>query len=272
MNDPILIVENQNFSNAWAEAVKQVMKNGNEITFGGKLTGKNQIERKVAKELEAIIKLEDHALQEAINGVLHPKFPTREKHLDAYVKEWDRGYDWKKQGFEYNYENRCEGYIGFFIDYDTYEDMRWHDKEVFTKRIIDQWKLALEDVINQIETGIQSNRNVIVVGNPSVDRFDIPDAPPCLREIWIRWNRKNGIDVKTTWRSRDLFSAWMSNIIGLLSAVHREIIIPLTLKYGTTYRIASYTEHIRSLHIYEPFWDDAMKIKKVAVNPMYMHK
>lgn len=270
MADPLVIVEKQSFARAWQVACEEVMKNGEEFIFGGKIKGKNQIEKKTAKELEVTIKLEGNALREAIAGMLHSSFPTKEKHKAVYIAEWDRGYDWKKQGFDYNYENRCEAYIGFFVDIESYEDMGWREKRMFKEIIIDQWKLALEDLINQIDTGVQSNRNVITIGNPSIDRFEIPDSPPCLREIWLRWDRKNGVDIKTTWRSRDLYGALMTNIIALLSAVIREIIVPLTIKYGKTYKISSYSDNSKSLHIYKGDWNDALKIEKVRISPQIM--
>ena len=52
--------------------------------------------------------------------------------------------------------------------------------------IIDQWELAKEDLAQQISTGISSNRNIIDIGNPSIDRFEIPESPPCLRNIFTR--------------------------------------------------------------------------------------
>ncbi len=267
-----IIYEHNSFSNAWARAVHEVMKNGTEIIFGGKIKDKEppQYEEKKAKELDLIIVLEKQALKEAINGILHPQFPTKELHKAAYIKEWNRGYDYKKQGFLYNYENRCEAYLGHKIDYNTFEDMGWHDKETFNKRIIDQWKLAKEDLLQQIRTRIQSNRNEIVIGNPSIDRFEIPDSPPCLRSIWIRWNGKKGIEIKTEWRSRDLFTAWMPNVCGLMDAIQREIVNPVSKELNEPYNIVQYVDRSKSLHIYEYDWDSANNIKLLPINPQYM--
>jgi hypothetical protein len=61
------------------------MKNGTEITFGGKIKDKGppQYEKKKTKELDLIIVLEEQALKEVINGVLHPQFPTKKFHKAA---------------------------------------------------------------------------------------------------------------------------------------------------------------------------------------------
>ncbi len=252
-----LIKERNSFPNAWARAVTEVMKNGQEITFGGKIKDKEQFEIKVAKDMDLGIVLEGNALKEAIAGVLHPQFPTKEMHRDAYMKEWERGYDWRKQGFTYCYEDRAEVYKGYRIyskNFETGED----------GMTIDQWALAREDLAQQIATGIQSNRNVIVIGNPSIDRFEIPDSPPCLREIWIRHEGNGKASVKTLWRSRDLFAAWMTNIPGLLSAVMREVIIPNNCE------MVQYVDKNHSLHLYREWWDAASLVKPVPVNPQMM--
>lgn len=247
-----LIKERNSFPNAWARAVAEVMKNGQEITFGGKIKDKDQYEKKSAMDTDIEIVLEGNALKEAIAGVMHPKFPTKENVLREYMKEWTRGYDWRKQGFTYCYEDRAEAYQGFSCCLQN---------EFIT---IDQWTLARNDLAQQIATGIQSNRNVIVIGNPSIDRFEIPDSPPCLREIWIRHEGDCRVSVKTLWRSRDLFNAWMTNIPGLLSAVMREVIIPNNCE------IVQYVDKNHSIHIYRGDWDDAMGIRPVPVNPQMM--
>lgn len=274
-----LIEEKNSFPNAWAQAIREVMKNGTEITFGGKIKDKEppQYEKKKAKELDVTIVLEKQALKEAIQGTLHPQFPTKELHKAAYIKEWERGYDYIKQGFLYNYENRCEKYIGHKKSVEYLKHKNFNEDQVpgievesMQPMIIDQWKLAKEDLLQQIKTGIQSNRNEITIGDPSIDRFEIPDSPPCLRSIWIRWDGKKGIEVKTEWRSRDLFTAWMVNIAGLMSAIHREIIYPISHELNDCYEIIQYVDRSKSLHIYEYDWDSANLVKPLPINPQLM--
>lgn len=274
------IYENQSFPNAWVKAMREVIRNGKEINFGG------GVEKKKAKDAHLTIVLEGRALQEAIEGKLHPQFPTKEKHKQAYIKEWARGYDWKKQGFTYCYGDRAEAYQGYKGISNIY-----HEIIPFT---IDQWKLAKEDITQQIKTGIQSNRNVIVIGNPSIDRFEIPESPPCLREIWIRYemNRYIWLDtdkhltstmmtadrakeikidltkvtviplisVSTAWRSRDLGTAWPVNVAGLLDAVKREVADPNGCE------IVQYVDESRSLHVYQYDWHLFDEITPVPVN------
>lgn len=274
-----LIEEKNSFSNAWVYAINRVMKRGSEITFGGKIKDKEppQYEKKKAKELELTIVLEGRALQEAINGVLHPQFPTKELHKGVYVHEWDREYDYKKQGFLYNYENRCEKYIGHKTVIEHLKHRDFNEEQVpgieiesMKPIIIDQWKLAKEDLLNQISTGIQSNRNEITIGDPSIDRFEIPDSPPCLRSIWLRWDGKKGIEIKTEWRSRDLFAAWMVNIAGLMSAIQREIVEPVSKELNEPYKLVQYSDRSKSLHIYWYDWDSALLVKPIQISPQTM--
>ena len=250
MTNVDLLIERGSFPNAWARAVRTVMRDGKQIEFGGKIKGKEQYEKKGAMDIDLNIVLEGNAIKEAINGKLHPQFPTKEKVLAGYLKEWERGYDWRKQGFTYCYENRIENYPDNKYCLDGTEN-----------DIIDQWKLAKEDLAQQIETGIQSNRNVIVIGNPSIDRFEIPDSPPCLREIWIRHEGNHKVSVKWFFRSRDLFSAWQTNVIGLLSAVKREVTDPNDCE------IIQVIDKNHSLYIYEGDWKVAREVTLLPYNP-----
>jgi len=240
-----IIHESISFPNAWVRAVNCVMNAEQKITFGGKIPGKDQEERKIAYDYDFTIVLEGNALREAIVGILHPQFPTKTNVLREYLKEWERGYDWKKQGFTYCYEDRIESYA--------------YPGGV----CIDQWKLARDDLAEQIESGIQSNRNVIVIGNPFIDRFEIPDSPPCLRELWIRHEGDQKVSVKWKFRSRDLYAAWMTNVIGILSAVMREVIIP------NGCQLIQAVDKNDSLHIYKGDWESAKKIKSIPVSPQY---
>jgi thymidylate synthase len=247
-----VIFETNSFPNAWARAVKSVMRYGREIRFGGKILNKDQYEIKVAKEMYLTVIMEGCAIRDIVNLVRHPQFPTKENVLMGYLKEWERGYDWIKQGFTYCYEDRIEAYPSTKIGCSVGGE------------IVDQWKLAKEDLEKQMSDSIQSNRNSIVIGIPYVDRYEIPDSPPCLREINIRWEGDNRVSVATYWRSRDLFSAWMSNIFGLISAVNNEVVIPNNCE------IVQYVDTARSLHIYEGDWESADKVKLVPVNPQIM--
>lgn len=264
--DVDVIYEKDSFLNAWARAMAHVKMNGKKIRFGGRIKGKDQVEIKTALDVDLTIVLEQNALKEAIEGKLHPEFPTKELVKQAYLKEWERGYDWRAQGFTYCYEDRAEAYQGYKVVKINLQHFSFQPDQVpsiETENIhpikIDQWRLAREDLAQQIESGVQSNRNVIVIGNPSIDRFEIPDSPPCLREIWIRHEGNRKVSVKWKFRSRDLGSAWMTNVIGLLYAIRREITEPNGCE------IVQVVDRNDSLHVYKGDWGLFDRAKMLSV-------
>ncbi|MFA4870907.1 MAG: hypothetical protein WC623_22100 [Pedobacter sp.] len=210
-----VIHESKSFGNAWYRGLRHIKMFGQPITFG------DEKEQKYATDVCLIVNLTDNVLQEAIDGKFHRQFPTRQKMRDGYIHEWDRGFDWRKQGFTYCYEDRVEAYLGY-----AFSEQDGEFKEI----PIDQWKLTKEDLAQQIATQISSNRNVIDIGNPSIDRFEIPESPPCLRNIQIRLEGiENDIpyaSARWMFRSRDFGMAWPTNITGILSAINREVLIP----------------------------------------------
>lgn len=261
--EPEVIIEKDSFANAWYRGIRHIKNNGREISFGG-IDQNKKFEKKIALDSDLTISLTENALQEALDGKLHPQFPTKSKVLQGYLKEWERGYDWKKQGFTYCYEARAEAYEGFHKEK---FNASMSDLD-FRRYIIDQWKLAKEDIANQIATGIQSNRNVIVIGNPSIDRYDIPDSPPCLREIWIRWEGfVDDIPVCTSkwfFRSRDFGTAWMTNVVGIISAIRREVLDP------NGCQLIQVVDKNHSSHVYRGDWNLFENVKRIAQLDKYL--
>lgn len=240
-----VIHESSSFANAWRKALQEVIASGTDIKFGDKKEPKN------AREIDCDIVLEGTALKEAIEGKLHPSFPTKELVKEAYLKQWERDFDWEKQGFKYNYNNRCCKHPvskHLFIDGESH---------------IDQWELAREDIWLQKVTGISSNRTLVLVGNVTIDWLEIHNEPPCLICIWIRYEGDNKISVKALFRSRDLYNAWMTNVVGLLRTVIREIAIP------TGCEIVQYVDKNFSLHIYSGDLESASKVKNVGVGSFF---
>lgn len=72
--------------------------------------------------------------------------------------------------------------------------------------------------------------------------------------------RRNGI-IHWCGNSRDLFSAWMSNIIAIVDMLNREVLKPNSL------RIIKLVDFCNSLHIYDRDWESAKKVRLVPVNP-----
>jgi len=171
--------------------------------------------------------------------MLHPQFPTKELHVKEYLKQWERDYDWKKQGFEYNYMDRL-------INYPS------RDKNV------DQLK-AIRDLLPQ---GV-SRRRQAITWIPERDLF-VKEDQPCLQRLWVRALGDGNAEMHCMWRSRDLFAAWNSNMVGLLTMIKREVLEPNDLK------LVKVVDFCNSMHIYEADWEAASKVKPLPKSPQMM--
>jgi thymidylate synthase len=78
-----------------------------------------------------------------------------------------------------------------------------------------------------------------------------------LQRIWLRWYEPNIVDVHYSWRSRDLYGAWPSNIVALTEMLNIEVIKPNNCIIG---RIIDYSD---SLHIYDYDLEEARKVKEI---------
>lgn len=258
---PTVHIEAFGLPDAWAQAVKKCM------TYGMQ----KKREYGMTKDIVSLIEVRN-PLSEPL---LHGNFPTKKMHLEVYLKQWERGYDWKKQGFKYNYMDRLINYPK--TDIDSRNDGYFKSSNACVGiNCIDQVK-ALKDKINdRITKGgeiIVSNRDRIITWVPELDLFTFEDQP-CLQSIQVfvySYPLNNeGVtvygdgEIHAVWRSRDLYNAWNSNCIGLLLMAKKEIFEPNKINIGR------YVEFCNSLHIYEPDWENAKKVKQVATNPMYM--
>ncbi len=231
MIPPNIFIEAATLPDAWAKAVKEVMRGG------------------VILPTEYGPRSKDVCSTIVINypyadPVLHHQFPTKEQHLLEYIKQFDRNYDWMKQGFKYTYMDR---FIHYPVD-NPYEDITVS---------MDQIEILRENLTKPI-----SRRSQIITWVPSIDATD--DEPPCLQRIWMRKLSDTTVEMHCDWRSRDLFAAWNSNYVAILAMIKKEILIPLNLK------LVKLVDFCDSLHIYEADWDEAMKVRPAVVNPMLM--
>jgi thymidylate synthase (methanogen type) len=215
-------------ADAWAQAVNFVMKNGMVIkTEYGPMS----------KDICSVIEIREPYLE----PMLHPQFPTKELHVKEYLKQWERGYDWKKQGFEYNYMDRLINYPSRGKD-------------------VDQLK-AIKELL---PLGV-SRRRQAITWIPERDLF-VKEDQPCLQRLWVRNIGDGNAEMHCMWRSRDLFAAWNSNMVGLLTMIKREVLEPNNLK------LVKVVDFCNSLHIYEADWEEASKVKPLPKSPQMMFK
>lgn len=224
-----------------------------------------------------------------IEPMLHPSFPTKALHCAEYEKQWERGYDWKKQGFEYNYMDRLTGYpqantltITDSLYYN--QGLAFNELEDNPLNSIDQLKVLREKISNRISKGgecLVSNRDEAITWIPDRDLF-VSEDQPCLQRLQVfvyeypsfiktmvskddthLWS-KGKAEFHCMWRSRDLFTAWNSNMIGLIHMMKKEIFEPNNLE------LVRVVDFCNSLHVYESDWEAASKIKMLPRNPQLM--
>jgi len=218
-----------------------------------------------------------------LEPMLHKDFPTKLLHLAEYEKQWNRKYDWKKQGFEYNYMDRLIRYPTVFhqiygnssmqnIEYNEY----YHKSDLIPS--VDQLKVIRENIAKRIKRGgdcLVSNRDQVITWIPDRDMF-VPEDQPCLQRIQFfiyeyplyekdnTLYKKGKAEFHCMWRSRDGFAAWNSNMIGLIKMLMKEIFEPNNLE------LIRVVDFCNSFHLYESDWESAALVKPQTINPQFM--
>jgi len=223
---PTNLIQAFGLADAWAQAVNFVRKNEMQIkTEYGPMS----------RDICSVIEIHEPFAE----PMLHPQFPTKELHVKEYLKQWEREYDWKKQGFEYNYMDRLINYPSRGKD-------------------VDQLK-AIRDLLPQ---GV-SRRRQAITWIPERDLF-VKEDQPCLQRLWVRAIGDGNAEMHCMWRSRDLFAAWNSNMVGLLTMIKREVLEPNKLT------LVKVVDFCNSLHIYEADWEAASSVKPLPRSPQMM--
>lgn len=230
---PTILICEDNFHNAWARAVRYVLRDGVKTTIG------DTSELKPIRDACILVELTGNAIRQIENRELHSQFPFR--HIDHYCKEFRREYLSKyikkpeTERFSYLYFERL-------VMYET----------------IDQIQLLRDRLGIQKDAGIVSNRDQAITWQPGTDLGSA--SPPCLQRIQIRYLGSGGVDVHLTWRSRDLYTAWQANIVAIIDMLNREVIHP------NQCRIVKLIDYTDSLHIYESD-REAERVKLLPASP-----
>jgi len=222
----LYVIDSGSFNIAWLIAMNNVLKSDVDISFG------SSKEPKCAKDSCQVISLTGTAIDQISNGLLHPDFSF--KSIDQYKKEFD---------------------VDFLGEYNT-----WPEEKKFTylyiERIVqyrsqngtvDQLEVLRDQLENQINNKIGSNRSQAITWEPEVDVVN--NASPCMQRIWSRWigeeNGVNYVDLHLDWRSRDLFNAWQPNLIAVTWMLNKYVYGPNNCRI---YRLIDKND---SLHIYK---------------------
>lgn len=260
------VIIDTSFPKAWERAVCFVRQSKQKLNFGG------GTENKHAVDSGCEIILDNNAIQDVLNHITHPSdpFATPDK-IKEYLKEYEAGFDASR--FDYTYRDRLER--GFHIEGELEEELR-HKSQYITNplfsdihpngysghRFLNQLKVLKYGLQKQINEDLSSNRNVAILFNPLIENFS-GKSTPCWNEVLVRYEKNNEVSIHTLFRSHDLFGAWESNMIAIVTMLNEEIIKPCNCQ------IKYVKEHNFSLHIYEYDLPQANNIKIIPRNPMF---
>ena len=112
--------------------------------------------------------------------------------------------------------------------------------------------------INQLEEAIKrlvkdpiSRRAVCTTRLPDID-VDLKEDIPCLGEVHLRCTEEDGqlyLNMRTYWRSRDLFKAWPDNVVAI-TFLQQHLAKQLGEKLRREVKVGSYFDVSTSLHLY----------------------
>ena len=236
-------IRSVSFPKAWEEAVKFVRDSPEKLVFGG---GK---EVKHAVDSQCTIILDEHAVRDVLNHVVHPSDPfATPLKLKEYIAEYTDEYDASK--FDYTYYNILK--MGF-VEY-------WWGAMGEQTKLVNQIEALRVGLEKQCKERLSSNRNVAVLWNPVVHTYS-DKAQPCWNEVMVRWKQEGQAQMYWTFRSHDLFSAWEGNTVAMIEFLNRDVIKPCGCE------IVEVCEFNYSLHIYDYDLPKANDIKILQVNP-----
>ena len=243
---PTILIQEDDFHNAWARAVRYLLRDGRKMTIG------DASEPKPIRDICATIELTGDAIRQIEDRELHPQFPFR--HVDQYCEEFTSFYMHhnidapENERFDYTYIER----LARHAVPSEFNGMNAHINQI----TIMEFRLR-----EQLESSISSNRSQAITWYPSEDGGVHPPnvirAMPCLQRLWVRYLGDKGVEVHLTWRSRDLYTAWQVNIVAIIDMLNREVIRP------NNCRIVKLVDYADSLHIYESDKDAAKQVKVV---------
>ncbi|AFY76620.1 MAG: thymidylate synthase [Hydrococcus sp. C42_A2020_068] len=114
----------------------------------------------------------------------------------------------------------------------------------------------IEQAIEKLATEKDSSRAVMSLWD--VQDYENNDSPPCLNHIWLRIV-DDELSLTATFRSNDMFSAWVANAMGL-RALQQHIQEQINHKTDYSLKIGPLITVSQSAHIYDDCWEYADRI------------
>lgn len=256
------VIEENDFATAWRRLIFFVLAHGVFMNFGSEKEPKKAF----FNSMQCVI-LYGHAINQILRGEFHPQYSFGGQKAEIYTNEFNR--DWFNNKYSLFPEIRkfVYTYIGRFIKYPRpSKTILEFLKYYFMKQecFVDQLAILKDQLKEQIRTEIVSTRSLAKTWKVDTDLFS--ESPPCLQLFQLIYRGNNEVEIVLVWRSRDLFTAWMVNLYGVINMINREIVAP----NGCT--ITKITDVIINPQIYVGDIDGAKKIGPVAKNPQYMFR
>lgn len=114
----------------------------------------------------------------------------------------------------------------------------------------------IEQVIQKLIVDIDSARAVMSLWD--VQDHEANNSPPCLNHIWVRVV-DNELSLTATFRSNDMFSAWVANAFGL-RALQQHIRTGIATRCEHNLKMGPLITISQSAHIYDDCWENAAHV------------
>lgn len=114
----------------------------------------------------------------------------------------------------------------------------------------------IEQVIHKLATDPDSSRAVMSLWD--VADHENTDSPPCLNHIWLRIV-DNELSLTATFRSNDMFSAWVANAMGL-RALQCHICEQIQQRSSQSLILGPLITISQSAHIYSDCWEHSDRL------------
>jgi thymidylate synthase len=260
----ILYIEKNDVASAWIEAVRRVFLEGDDI--------ETQYDREgdpPAKDSTVLITIREPFSNPMTVGTKNRELKLKSKHGNEWVvyghkgdvvlaHEIRGGYiemvlygdeEYRKgKSYSYDYNDRLTNWTPY-----EKRDIRYKKYKAIIFKILRllRIKRKLHNIefpsINQISLIIEglkkspiSRRIQAITWKPFVDPYN--SESPCLQRLWFRVKDGKLIS-EASWRSRDLWSAWQSNVNAVMR-IQEQIARELNVEIG------EYIDFSNSLHIY----------------------
>lgn len=114
----------------------------------------------------------------------------------------------------------------------------------------------VQQVIQKLAADLDSARAVMSLWD--VNDHETGDSPPCLNHIWVRIV-EGELSLTATFRSNDMFSAWVANAMGLRS-LQQHIRDAIATQTGADLHLGPLITISQSAHIYDDCWENSDRL------------